>query len=120
MTRELPGALGSAGVPARVGQALSSTGGLQALTGVGSGGQTLLASLPAGARDLVAPYVPSIVDAVHSAFSIATASTFVVGIGTALVASGLVVLFREAPAEARQGAWEADRADNQEVAQAAA
>jgi hypothetical protein len=41
--------------------------------------------------------VPAIVDAIYRAFSLATASTYVLGIGAAIVASGLVLLLREAP-----------------------
>ena len=108
MTRELPSAMGSAGVPPEVGQALAGSGGLEALTGVGDAGAAILASLPAGVRAVVEPFVPAIVDAIHGAFSVATASTFAVGIGTTLLAAGLVLLLREAPAVASAGAraWE--------------
>jgi EmrB/QacA subfamily drug resistance transporter len=110
MAREVPAALGSAGVPAPVGQALAESGGLQALTGVGDVGAALLATLPAEARALIEPYLPAIVDGIHTAFSIATASTFVIGIATTLLASGLVLLFRDAPASAtaNQAAWDAE------------
>jgi EmrB/QacA subfamily drug resistance transporter len=99
MTAEVPRAIASAGVPPEVGRALAgSGGGLDALTGVGNAGAALLASLPADARGLVEPFVPSIVSAVHAAFSIATSATFSVGIGTTLLAAGLVLLLRDAPA----------------------
>ena len=104
MTRELPSAMGSAGVPPEVGQALAGSGGLEALTGVGDAGAAILASLPAGVRAVVEPFVPAIVDAIHGAFSVATASTFAIGIGTTLLAAGLVLLLREAPVEASAGA----------------
>ena len=55
---------------------------------------------PAEAQAAVAPFIPAIVDAIHQAFSIATASTFAIGIATSLVAAALVLLFREAPATA--------------------
>ncbi len=106
MTREVPAAMATAGVPPQVGQALAGSGGLEALTGVGASGAALIASLPADARGLVEPFVPAILDAVHQAFSIATASTFVLGIGTSVLAAGLVLLLREAPAVA--GAAERD------------
>jgi EmrB/QacA subfamily drug resistance transporter len=109
MTREVPAGLSSAAVPAQVSGALYSSGGLQALTGAGSGGSSFLASLPAGTRDLVAPYMSSIVDAVHSALSVATAGTFLIGVVTALAASGLVLLFRDARATAREAAREIAR-----------
>jgi len=111
MTREVPGALGAAGVPPEVGGVLANSGGAAAaLTGVGDTGAALLASLPAEARTLVEPYVPAIIEAIHAAFSIATASTFVVGIATTLVAAGLTLLFRDAPATATEtegeGEWD--------------
>ena len=111
MTREVPGALSSAGVPAEVGQALAGSGGTQALTGVGDVGAALLAALPADIRGLVEPYVPAIVDAIHSALSVAVASTFVIGIVGTLIAAGLVLLFRDAPATvAAEAPQAADRA----------
>lgn len=120
MTRELPAALGTAGVPVHVAQALAGPGGAQALTGVGNAGAMLLASVPAGARSAIVPYVPSIVGAIHSAFTLATASVFVVGIGTALVASCLVLLFREEPAVTRSAAWDEAAALDEEGEAAAA
>jgi hypothetical protein len=71
-------------------------------------GASILASLPADVRGLVEPYIPAIVGAIHQAFSIATASTFAVGIVTCLAAAGLVLLFREAPAVARVAAQDGD------------
>jgi len=73
---------------------------------VGDTGAALLASVPDAVRGLVTPYVPAIVDAIHQAFSLATASTFAVGIVTCVVASVLVLAFREAPA--RTPAWESE------------
>jgi EmrB/QacA subfamily drug resistance transporter len=103
MSNELPSALGSARVPQQVGQALAGGGGIQALTGVGNGGgAAFLSSLPADVRGLVEPFVPAIVGAIHEAFSIATASTFGIGVVTSLAAAGLVLLFREAPATASE------------------
>ena len=116
MTRELPAALTSAGVPPQVGGALAGAGGVQALTGVGASSAAFIASLPADVRGVVEPFAPAIVGAVHSAFSIATASTFALGIGTSLLAAGLVLLFREAPARAREVADAVD--DEPEVAAA--
>ena len=106
LSHEVPAAIGSAGVPAQVSQALAGGGGLNAITSVGDLGATLLASLPPDVRGLVEPYVPSIVSAVHQAFSIATASTFTIGIGTSILAAGMVLLLRESPAAASVEAWE--------------
>ncbi|HKF84411.1 MAG TPA: MDR family MFS transporter [Candidatus Limnocylindrales bacterium] len=105
LSQQMPASIAGAGVPREVGQALAG-GGVAGLTGVGDLGATILASLPAGARALVEPFIPAIVGAVHEAFSLATASTFVVGIATCLVAAGLVLAFREAPATAAAHAWE--------------
>jgi EmrB/QacA subfamily drug resistance transporter len=120
MTRELPAALGSAGVPPQVGQALAAGGGVGALTGVGSAGASFLASLPADVRGLVEPFVPSIVGAIHSAFSIATASTFAIGIATSLLAAALVLLFREVPAAASDPEWAAPDVESGEPSASAA
>jgi EmrB/QacA subfamily drug resistance transporter len=110
MTRELPAAMASAGVPPQVGGALAGSGALEALTGVGGSGAAVLASLPADVRSLVEPYVPAIVEAVHAAFSIATSSTFVIGIGTSIAAAALVLLLRESSAVASAEALTADAA----------
>ncbi len=114
MGREVPAAFGSAGIPPQVGGALASAGGgagISALTGVGNAGAALLASLPADVRGVVEPYVPAIVGAIHQAFSIATAGTFAIGIGTSVLAAGLVLLLREAPAVASTRAWAAEPAE---------
>ncbi len=111
MTREVPAAIGSAGIPPQVGQALAGGGRLEAVTGVGNAGAALLASLPADVRGVVEPYVPAIVGAIHQAFSIATASTFTIGIGTSVLAAALVLLLREAPAVASTRAWAAEPAE---------
>ncbi|HET9522120.1 MAG TPA: hypothetical protein VFO73_13815, partial [Candidatus Limnocylindrales bacterium] len=44
------------------------------------------------------------VGAIHSAFTIATAGTFAIGIATSLLAATLVLLFRDAPATASERA----------------
>jgi hypothetical protein len=119
MTQEIPVALGTAGVPAQVGQALAAAGGVEALTGVGSGSEAFLASLSGETRGLVEPFVPAIVDAIHSAFSIATAGTFALGIATSLLAAGLALLFREAPATATEQAW-SSQAEHEEPSASAA
>ena len=119
MTREVPTELSAAGVPPEVGQALASSGGTQALTGVGDAGAALLAALPADVRGLVEPHIPAIVEAIHSALSIAIASTFVVAIVGTVIAAGLVLLFRDAPAvatESETAAEDAPRAKERAVA----
>ena len=90
------------------------------MTGVGTGSAAFLASLPTETRALVEPFVPAIVGAIQSAFSIATASTFVIGIATSLVAAALVLLFREAPATAREPAKDVRTAETAEPSASAA
>jgi EmrB/QacA subfamily drug resistance transporter len=106
LAEELPRQLASAGVPPEVGGALAGGGGggLNALTGVGDLGAAILAAIPEAARSQVEPFVPAIVDAIYQAFSIATANTFLLGIGAALIAAGAVLLLREAPARATEPA----------------
>ena len=74
-------------------------GGLGAnqLTGVGDLGAAILAGVPEAARAQVEPFIPALVGAIYEAFSLATASTFTVGIVTSLIAAGLVLLLREVP-----------------------
>jgi len=68
------------------------------LTGVGDLGQAILAAAPVAARAQLEPFVPAIVDAIHRAFSIATASTFTFGIAAAVVVLIFVAFLRETPA----------------------
>jgi EmrB/QacA subfamily drug resistance transporter len=100
LTDEVPRQLGAASVPPEVGRALAAGGGLDALTGVGDLGTAILAATPEAVRAGVEPFLPAIVDAIYRAFSIATSSTFVLGIAAALVAGGLVLLLREVPMRA--------------------
>lgn len=119
MSNEVPPAMAAAGVPPQVAGALAGSGSLQALTGVGNGGAQLLASLPADVRGLVEPFVPAIVGAIHSAFSIATANTFVIGIGSSILAAGLVLFFRDAPVAASEPEWEREQSSSEEQTVAA-
>ena len=96
-------AVGSAACRTASWVASCSPSGLDSLTGVGDLGAAILAALPEAARAQVQPFIPAIVDAIHAAFSIATANTFVLGIGASLVAAGLVLLLREVPVTATEG-----------------
>jgi MFS family permease len=91
---EMPRQLTAAGVPAQVASqfAQGGAGTLNNTTGVGDLGARILAQVPEAARAAIEPLIPAIVKGIHEAFSIATASTFFVGIITALI-GGLVVLF---------------------------
>ncbi|HYY54236.1 MAG TPA: hypothetical protein VFA01_02550, partial [Candidatus Dormibacteraeota bacterium] len=83
-------------VPAQIVDAMPRSGvAMQQLTGVGNLGQAILAGAPAAARPQLEPFVPAIVDAIHRAFSLATASTFQFGIVGALVAIAVVAFLRE-------------------------
>ncbi|HEX6139798.1 MAG TPA: MDR family MFS transporter [Candidatus Limnocylindria bacterium] len=90
---EVPRQLVSAGVPQQFADAFASGGGssLNQIGGVGDLGAAILAQVPEPFRAQVEPLIPAIVSGIHEAFSLATASTFVIGIVTALIAA-LVVL----------------------------
>lgn len=100
MATEVPTQLLKAGVPKPLVDQFAAGGGGIDLTGTGDLGQRILASLPPGARDSVAPLIPNIVDAIHRAFSIALASTFWVGVIGAVVGVAIVVFLPEAPMRA--------------------
>ena len=53
--------------------------------------------MPEAFRAQVEPFIPAIVGAIHEAVSIATASTFVVGVVASLVAALLVTGLKEVP-----------------------
>ncbi|HEX7544894.1 MAG TPA: MDR family MFS transporter [Candidatus Limnocylindrales bacterium] len=97
MTTEVPTQLLRAGVPKPLVDQFAAGGGAIDLTGTGDLGQRILASVPASARDSVAPLIPSIVGAIHDAFSIALASTFWVGVVGALVGFAFLIFLPEAP-----------------------
>jgi hypothetical protein len=87
---EVPGQLTSRGVPAPLADAFAS-GGTQTLNqigGVGDLGAAIAAQLPPEAQGLV----PAIVSGIHQAFSLATASTFFIGVASALLAAFIVLV----------------------------
>ncbi len=90
---EVPPRLTAAGVPPEFASGFASGGGdtLNQIGGVGDLGESILGQVPEPFRATVEPLIPGIVDAIHQAFSVATASTFVIGIISALLAA-LVVL----------------------------
>jgi EmrB/QacA subfamily drug resistance transporter len=100
LVEEIPLQLASSSVPPQVaaGFAGSGTSAIGQLSGVGDLGQAILASVPVAARAQIEPFVPAIVEAIHRAFSIATASTFTFGIAAAAVAVIVVAFLREVPA----------------------
>src|SRR5213594_4785893 len=101
LLEEVPRQLAASTLPRPIVDSFASSGGiLNQLTGVGDLGQAILANAPIGTRAELAPFVPEIVAAIHRAFSLATASTFVFGIGAALVAAVMVAFLRERPMRA--------------------
>jgi EmrB/QacA subfamily drug resistance transporter len=91
---EMPKQLTAAGVPAQFATQFASGSGsaLNNVAGVGDLGARILAGVPEQARPSVEPLIPAIVNGIHQAFSIATGATFVLGIGTALLAAAIAVV----------------------------
>jgi len=94
MLEEVPKQLTAAGVPAQFANELASGEGaaLNDLAGLGDLGASILAQVPEQFRPQVEPLIPGIVDGIHTAFSLATGATFVVGIVTALLAAAIVLV----------------------------
>ena len=91
LLKEIPPRLTAAGVPAEFQQGFGA-GSLNQLTGVGDLGASILAQVPEAFRAQVEPLIPGIVDAIHTAFSIATGAAFTVGIATAVIAAVVAVV----------------------------
>jgi EmrB/QacA subfamily drug resistance transporter len=89
---EVPKQLEAAGVPPEFTGQFAGSDALNNLGGVGDLGAAILAQVPPEFQAQVEPLIPGIVHAIHTAFSMATAATFVVGIFAALAAA-LVILF---------------------------
>ena len=114
LLEEIPRQITAAGVPAEFADQFASGDGSAALNdvaGVGDLGAAILAEVPEQFRPVVEPMIPAIVDGIHTAFSIATGATFLVGIVTALLAALVVLVLlpagkvgeRVAPAPAPSG-----------------
>jgi EmrB/QacA subfamily drug resistance transporter len=95
---ETPRQLVEAGVPSQFADQFASGGSTQfnQLTSVGNLGASILAQVPEQFRATVEPMIPAIVEGIHTAFSIAVGSTFVVGIVTALLAAIIVAVLMPA------------------------
>jgi len=93
LAAEAPRQLVAAGVPPEL--AAAGGGQLDAATAVGDLGAAILAQVPEAFRAQVEPFIPAIVDAIHQAVSIATASTFYVGVAASLLAALLVAALKE-------------------------
>jgi MFS family permease len=94
LLEEIPRQIVAAGVPEPVAKGFATGGSstLNNLSGVGDLGARILAGMSPDLRAQVAPFIDGIVKGIHEAFSIATASTFTVGIITALLAALLVAV----------------------------
>ena len=93
LLKEVPEQLTAAGVPPEFASNFAGGGNtLNQLTGVGDLGARILSQVPEAFRAQVEPLIPGIVDAIHTAFSIATGAAFMVGIATALIAAVVAVL----------------------------
>jgi MFS family permease len=90
---EVPRQMTAAGVPAQLASGFASGGGaaLNQIQGVGDLGAAILAGVPEAARASVEPFIGAMVSAIHQAFSLATVSTFGIGIIATLVAAGAVL-----------------------------
>jgi EmrB/QacA subfamily drug resistance transporter len=78
------------------------------LTGVGDLGSAVLALVPAQFQDAVRPSIPTIVEGIHGAFSLAVAQTFWLGVLGSVIAVFAAVAIKELPlrtsnAPAREG-----------------
>ena len=99
LLEEMPKQMVAAGVPEQVSSQFGSGGGFNynQLTRVGGDlGQTILAQVPAEFRDAVTPFIGAMVDGIYTAFSIATAATFWVGIAATLIAALAVLVLMPA------------------------
>jgi EmrB/QacA subfamily drug resistance transporter len=106
LLEELPRQLVANGVPQQAATqfAGAESGALDQLVGVGQDlGEAILAAVPDAVRPLVEPLIPNIVAGIHDAFSLATASTFQIGVVTTIVALAAAVAMRELPLRRTHG-----------------
>jgi len=94
---EIPRQLTDAGVPQQIASGFTANGtaALNQLTTVGNLGQAILAGIPAALRPQIEPLLPRIVDAIHRAFSLAVADTFVFGAVVGVIAFATLIFVPE-------------------------
>ncbi|MEO6578057.1 MAG: MDR family MFS transporter [Candidatus Limnocylindria bacterium] len=94
LVEEIPNQMVRAGVPSQFADQFASgdSSSFNDLTSVGDLGTTILSQVPEAFRAQVEPMIPAIVSGIHTAFSIATGATFLVGIITALLAAVVVLV----------------------------
>ena len=74
------------------------------LVGVGNTlGQQILAGVPAGARQVVEPFIPKIVTSIYEAISLAIGSVFWMGLAASVLALLAVFIIREVPLRSSLG-----------------
>ncbi|MGH2392849.1 MAG: MDR family MFS transporter [Candidatus Limnocylindria bacterium] len=93
LLEEIPNQLEAVGVPPDFAGQLASGDALNNLAGVGDLGAAILAQVPPAFQAQVEPFIPAIVGAIHTAFSIATSATFGIGIVTSLLAAAVVLIW---------------------------
>ncbi|MGH2463481.1 MAG: MDR family MFS transporter [Candidatus Limnocylindria bacterium] len=93
LLEEIPLQLESVGVPPEFAGQLAGGDALNNLAGVGDLGAAILAQVPPAFQDQVEPFIPAIVNAIHTAFSIATSATFTIGVVTSLLAAAVVLVW---------------------------
>jgi EmrB/QacA subfamily drug resistance transporter len=99
LAEQVPQQVAAAEVPPELAEMMAGGGlGTDQLTAVGDLGAAILAGVPEGFRTQVEPFIPALVNAIYEAFTLATAGTFTVGIVCSLLAAGLVLFLRDAPA----------------------
>jgi EmrB/QacA subfamily drug resistance transporter len=97
LAEEAPRQLAAANLPPELTAAAGNSFHPEAATAVGDLGAAILAQVPEAFRAQVEPFIPAIVDAIHQAVSIATASTFAIGVAASLLAALLVAGLKEVP-----------------------
>ena len=95
LLEEIPNQMVAVGVPATFAEQFAAGGAssLNQLSGVGDLGAAILAQVPPAFQAQVEPFIPAIVGAIHTAFSIATSATFGIGIVTSLLAAAVVFIW---------------------------
>jgi hypothetical protein len=95
LLEEIPNQMEAVGVPAAFADQFAAGGAssLNQLSGLGDLGAAILAQVPPAFQAQVEPFIPAIVGAIHTAFSIATSATFSIGIVTSLLAAAVVLVW---------------------------
>ncbi|MEX0629270.1 MAG: MDR family MFS transporter [Chloroflexota bacterium] len=93
LLEEIPNQLEELGVPPAFAGQLAGGDALNNLAGVGDLGAAILAQVPPAFQAQVEPFIPAIVNAIHTAFSIATSATFSIGVVTSLLAAAVVLVW---------------------------